>query len=373
MLKKVLIITQYSLPDHKRNMNAYQRVFYGANHAEVHLLIRREQSVSAEIENRVSLHRAPCENRWLFLSYAVLLALLYRFKGCRIILTEPSGFAAVGIAAKFLAGYFWVMDVWDRPRWRTGFHEEGSPKRFSDWLVFTIMGFADLYLLSVLPRAAKDINPHPGKCLQLYNAIDLSGKASRPPLRSAVDPTLHLAYGRSEFHATMGLQLVIKAAEQLKAMHCPVVIHLVGELPEENESLIKASEAASIFQVHGFISETRAEFFRKIHVGLVPYLAYEDLSYIFPIKVLEHLSQGNPVIVSRVPGLCSMITHEFNGLIFEPGDAEQLAEAIQRLQQDRHLWEKLAWNALESVEKYSAREKNQTIFNEIFQRENSNQ
>ena len=311
--RKVLILTQYDLPANKHNMNAYQRMYYGSRYADITLLIRRNHDVSAEIRERISVYSAPFENRWLFLVYAVFFAIFLRFKGCRIIFTDPSGFAAVGLLVKTLAGYFWIMDIWDRPRWRTGRHEKGIRPPLSDRLVFRIMGYADFYLLSVLPQAAKDIRLKPERCLQLYNAIDLTEAADAPPHRPEDDPTLHLSYGRSEFWETMGLEVVIHAAEALKTMKCPAVIHLVGQLSEQSIAMIKASPAADYFKIHGFIPQSRMQFFRGIHVGLVPYLALEDLSYIFPIKVIEHLSQGNPVIASDVPGLTTMIKHEYNG------------------------------------------------------------
>src|SRR6185503_13128107 len=79
---RVLILTQYSLPENKRNMNAYQRVFYGARHMAVTLLVRREAEVSAELAGMVRVARAPVQNRGLFLAYSVLFALTQRFFGC---------------------------------------------------------------------------------------------------------------------------------------------------------------------------------------------------------------------------------------------------------------------------------------------------
>jgi glycosyltransferase involved in cell wall biosynthesis len=365
---RVLIITQYSLPLNKRNMNAYQRVFDGSNFAEITLVIRAGQSVSEPIARKVRVLQAPVANRWLFLAFCVAAAGWLRLQGLSVILTEPSGFAAVGFLAKYLFGYFWAMDVWDRPRWRTGKHEEVMKIGFSDRVVFGIMRRADYYLLSVMPRAAKDMRPPADKCLQLYNAIDLSNRAASPPDRSPDDETLHLAYGRSEFHATMGLDVVIRAAEVLKTRNCPFVIHLVGELSAESMRHIAESPAAGLFKAHGFIRMSRAEFFRQIHVGLVPYLALEDLSHIFPIKVIEHLSQGNPVIASRLPGLCSMIRHEYNGLVVNPGDPQDLADAVERLQKDRALWEQLSRNALQSALKHDCVEKNRKIFSAIEER-----
>jgi hypothetical protein len=364
---RVLIVTQYSLPDDKRNMNAYQRIFYGARHVDVTLLIRRQAEVSAELTELVRVARAPIQNRVLFFAYSVMFALAQRCFGCRTVLTEPSGFAAVGFLARIFGGYFWVLDVWDRPRWRPGTHETDGKPSLSDQLVFWMMRHADLYLLSVLPCAAKDINPAPSRCVQFYNAIDQSLVAASPLSRpDDRGPTLHLAYGRSKFWDTMGLDVVIQAAEKLKASGCPVTIHLVGQLPDEERERIERSEAADYFRVHGFIEKTRTEFFRTMHAGLVPYVDYEDLSYIFPIKVLEHLSQGNPVIATRLPGLCAMVTHEENGLLVKPGDGDELAAAIERLQRDAELFNRLSRNALASIKKFDTAVKNRKIFEAIF-------
>jgi hypothetical protein len=133
---RTLIITQYSLPLNKRNMNAYQRVFDGSNFADITLVIRSGEKVSDQIAGKVRVIQAPVSNRWLFLICCVIVAGWLKLWRHEVILTDPSGFAAVGFLAKYLFGYFWVMDVWDRPRWRAGEHEEGMKTRFSDRLVF---------------------------------------------------------------------------------------------------------------------------------------------------------------------------------------------------------------------------------------------
>src|SRR3990167_2036316 len=89
--RKVLILTQYSLPAFKKNMNAYQRIYYGSEHADVTVLIRRNQNVSDELKGRARVHRAPFENRWLYLLYAVLYSGWLRLKGLDAFLTEPTG------------------------------------------------------------------------------------------------------------------------------------------------------------------------------------------------------------------------------------------------------------------------------------------
>ncbi len=259
------------------------------------------------------------------------------------------------------------MDVWDTPRRRGGL-----PPRVSDRILYFLMNRADLFIYSIMPEAAPYLKKDSLRNIYLMNAISRKMVASSPPLRSLKDPILRLAFIRSKFAGESGLETLSRAAEYLKRWGCLVKIHIVGELSKELSRMINNSAASDFFYIHGFISFnplTKTNFLKNIHVGLVPFEDTDNLRYTYPIKVLEHLSHGQPVIASKLPGLRAMITHEENGLLFEPGNAEELARAIQRLQQDYSLWEQMAWNALKSIKKFDAEEKNHIIFREILQRE----
>ena len=363
---KVLLLTQYEMPLFKRNMNAYERIYRGAEHAEVSLIVRKNAEVSEDISKRVRVIRSFAQNRGLFIFHCFFVALRLRLSGYKTILTEPSGFAAVGFVAKYFAGYFWVMDVWDRPRWHAGNHEEGDKPPFSDRVVFWIMKRADFYVLSCLPRAAKDIDPPPEKCAQFLNAIELDEAASNAPTWASEVEPLRLAFARSKFPVTSGLQLIVETAEKLKALGKHVELHLVGEMTTEGQALIDQSDGRDLIVVNGFISEKRTEFFSKMHAGIVPYLPFEDVSYIFPIKVLEHLSQGNPVIASNLPGLTAVIKDGENGLLFEPGDAESLTQQVLKLLDSPTYYHDMAQRALASIYQYGAEDKVRRVFEAIF-------
>jgi glycosyltransferase involved in cell wall biosynthesis len=62
-----------------------------------------------------------------------------------------------------------------------------------------------------------------------------------------------------------------------------------------------------------------------------------------------------------------MVRHEYNGMVVTP-DPEDLANAIERIQRDRALWEKLARNALQSALEYDCVGKNLIIFRAIKKR-----
>lgn len=363
----ILIIFQYELPIARRNQNSYQRIYYGADYADVTILMRKGHHVSEELVKRVSVRHAPVRNKWLFLVYAIIACAQFRLAGYRIIITRPTGFSAVGFLAKYLFGYFWVLDIWDLPRWREGQHEGNIPLRRSDRLVFWLMRFANLYIISGLPEIAKDVNPSTERCIYFSNAIDLSVSAKDSPQWPDSDPTIHLAYGKSRLHETQGFEVILKAAVELQRRQVPAVIHMVGEAPDDLENAIQEAGVPEYFKLHGWI-EPRVEFFKNIHVGLCPYLDFVDLRFALPIKILEHLTQGNPVIVSRLPGLCSMIEEGHNGIVFEPGNSKELADAVERLQADRSYWRQLSQNALISAKRYDAVLKNKEIFETLLTR-----
>ena len=362
---QVLIITQYSLPSYKKNMNAYQRNFYGSEHADITLLVRKKQEISDELNNRVTVHRSPVHNRWLYLVYAILLSGYLRLKGMQVFITEPTGMAAAGFASKLIFRSFWVLDLWDRPQWRPGQHQEGEKRSLYDRLVFWVMGHADLFMLSCLPEAIKDVNPPEKRCAHFINALDPGLFSDVIPKRKEGD-ALELSFGKSIFDDTVGLSVVIDAAETLVKNNCDFIFHIIGDMASESAvELIENSLASKNIVLHGVTTESRISFFKRIHVGLVPYIDFEDLKYIYPIKVLEHLSQGNPVIASDLPGLGVMVQDGYNGLLVPPNDAEALAQAVQILADDYRLWERMAKNALESIKKFNAYDKNKKMFNTI--------
>ncbi|RKX20988.1 MAG: hypothetical protein DRP26_00600 [Candidatus Zixiibacteriota bacterium] len=71
--------------------------------------------------------------------------------------------------------------------------------------------------------------------------------------------------------------------------------------------------------------------------SIVPSICWEN----FPYSVMEAMAAGKPVIASTTGGIPEQIEHEKNGLLFEPGNAEQLAQCMARLYHDRKLAKEL--------------------------------
>ncbi|MFN2334843.1 MAG: glycosyltransferase family 4 protein [Wenzhouxiangellaceae bacterium] len=83
------------------------------------------------------------------------------------------------------------------------------------------------------------------------------------------------------------------------------------------------------------------------HAELVTEMARADIVVVpsrfegFGLTALEALALARPVVASRAGGLPEVVEHERSGLLFEPGDASGLADAIERLLDNPALAEKL--------------------------------
>lgn len=64
-----------------------------------------------------------------------------------------------------------------------------------------------------------------------------------------------------------------------------------------------------------------------------------------PIKVIEYMAAGRPLVASNLPVVRELMREDIDGLLFSPGDAQDLARQIVRLLNDRALAERLAASA----------------------------
>lgn len=72
-----------------------------------------------------------------------------------------------------------------------------------------------------------------------------------------------------------------------------------------------------------------------------------------PVVLLEALAAGKPIIASRTKGFQEVIENEFNGLLVEPRNPKQLADATIRLISDPPLRDKISKNALKTGSNFS--------------------
>lgn len=366
MTRKIglVILADYSLPSSSRNLNAYQRVFYGRQWFHLALVARRNAEIAEELKDDVELHRAPFDQRAFFLLYAFWKILRLRISGFEALSTGPTISAFLGLISKLLLGYFWILDVWDPPGRRPT-----QPTKFQrklDRLLSLAMRRANFFIISGLGGFLAPIDPPGDRCLYLQNGIDIGQAATRPPAPPSGGP-LRIAYSKQAFRRMHAIPWIIKAVEIASPGRC-FEVNLYGTIESTDLEALRNSSARASFHIHGRVEGPMTRFYREVHIGLATILPIDEGPYHFPVKVLEHLSQGNPVIASDLPNMRAMITHGYNGVLVNPGDTAALANALMSLHDGELDWNEMAVNALQSVLQFDAAKKHRVIAEEIVQR-----
>lgn len=146
------------------------------------------------------------------------------------------------------------------------------------------------------------------------------------------EPSTLLFFGRLSYYK--GLTYLIQAVdlirEQIPGLR--VVIAGSGEL----ESDVSQAVNDPVYEVHNrFIQDQEVgSFFRRATVVVLPYIEASESGV---VKVAEAFTRS--VITTRVGGLPEAVQHGVTGLIVEPENAQELADAILKLMTDKSLRE----------------------------------
>ncbi len=140
-----------------------------------------------------------------------------------------------------------------------------------------------------------------------------------------------------------GILTAIKAVQ-----HLDVQLKIVGDGPMRNvcEGFVKENSLKNV-KFEGYkTGDELKELFRNAAFVVFPSEWYENA----PMVVLESFAYGKPVIGSNLGGVPEMIIDEKTGLLFQPGDYQELREKIKYLLANPSLIEKMGRNARQRVE-----------------------
>ncbi len=170
------------------------------------------------------------------------------------------------------------------------------------------------------------------------------GRRPRPP--STGREPLVVAWGRVQYEK--GFQVLARAIDIARGRvpRHPLRDRRARQLPAELQSQIDVEGVSDIVDLPGFVpdDELRAIAHRAGCV-VIPSL-YEP----FGIVALEALAAGAPLIVARTGGLAEILEGTDAGLLFEPGNHEDLARCIIAILTDDELAARLTTNGRALVE-----------------------
>lgn len=135
----------------------------------------------------------------------------------------------------------------------------------------------------------------------------------------------------------------------------------VGDGPEKYRlslsSLAKSLGVGDFVEYAGSVKHSRVpEYISLADVTIGPLsLTYDPaVSGSFPLKVLEYMACGKPVVACRGAVSESLIMDGYNGVLCEPGDVHGLSSAIVKVLEDQSFSEFIGRNARKHMEKMAS-------------------
>lgn len=156
---------------------------------------------------------------------------------------------------------------------------------------------------------------------------------------SATEPSNGTYVGSvGRLSAEKGFHTLLGAA---RSAGLPVRIAGNGPLRSRLEKDVPAN-----VQLVGLLDRTAVDmFYREARFVVVPSLCFEG----FPLVVAESMSHGLPVIASRIGGLPEIVDDGVTGLLFEPGNVEELAIKMRLLWENPELCRRMGRAGREKV------------------------
>lgn len=168
-----------------------------------------------------------------------------------------------------------------------------------------------------------------------------------------------------------GIETVVEVASLMP----DIEFHIVGG-DEESIEYYKQKSGTNIIW-HGFLPQEQIRpITTQCQVGLLPNKpavlvdGHKNIGeWTSPLKMFEYMASKKAIIASNIPVLKEVLHNEKNCLMVDPNSIEEWVNAIEKLDKDRKLMERIANNAFtELIEKYSWSIRAKTIIRFINER-----
>ena len=140
-----------------------------------------------------------------------------------------------------------------------------------------------------------------------------------------------------------GLSHLVNTFAQLHQRLPQSRLLIVGDGPQRDslQADLAQRDLSNVTHLTGAVSPTEIPaLLAAMEVAVAPYPANLDF-YFSPLKVVEYMAAGLPVVVSDLGQLAHLVTHGQTGWLCPPGDEEALAAALEHLYHSPELRQRL--------------------------------
>lgn len=156
------------------------------------------------------------------------------------------------------------------------------------------------------------------------------------PVREADRPTI-LFVGRFD-EPRKGFRYLLRALPLVRRVYPTVRLVVVGRGEADQYQHLLGSQWQNQVIFAGCVSrEALPRYYAGCDIFCSPAIGRES----FGLVLLEAMASGRPIVASNIRGYAGVMTHEHEGLLVEPKNAEALAAGLLRLLNDQRLRQQL--------------------------------
>jgi PEP-CTERM/exosortase A-associated glycosyltransferase len=173
------------------------------------------------------------------------------------------------------------------------------------------------------------------------------------------------------FYRYEGLDLLVKAFAKIAAERENAVLLFVGggEMAQELKILAESLGVADRLIMPGRIPHERVPgVYAMIDVLAYPRYSMRLTELVTPLKPLEAMAMGKPLIASDIGGHRELILNNETGLLFKAGDVDRLAASLMKILNDSDLRETLKKQGPLWVRKNKTWDKTTEVYIDIYNR-----
>lgn len=211
------------------------------------------------------------------------------------------------------------------------------------------------------------------KLTVVYNGIDPKGFTVQP-IDEEYQQSWNLVGKKviafiGSFYRYEGIDLLIDAMSHLARKNIVLLLVGGGEMEAELKEQITRLGLQEQVVMPGRIPHDRIPgVYQLADVLAYPRYSMRLTELVTPLKPLEAMAMGKPLVASDIGGHRELIRPDQTGILFKPGDSMALARALESLLDDESLCRRLATQEAEWVRQNHSWEKTTAAYSEVYSR-----
>lgn len=148
------------------------------------------------------------------------------------------------------------------------------------------------------------------------------------------------------FYPWHGLPFLLQAVKNLGKDNLCLLLVGDGPMKEELKKIAVELNIRARLTFCGFVeSKTLPAYIMAMDICVMP----DSNNYGSPMKIFEYMAMGKPVVAPRLGPIEEVIEDGKNGLLFDQGDINGITSCLNRLINDRELYDNISLNAKEKI------------------------